>query len=134
MKYVMPFVILPPGKGYSFYNFREHKGLLRNLQFRICTTGEVMVNVVFGEDDKKSRAEILSFMDALFPAITTLLYTVNLKWNDSLYDQEPVVYKGKGYVEERLKTFGLRLAPSHSFKPIRPRAKGCTGLQEALPN
>src|SRR2546423_2801151 len=40
-------------KGYSFYDFREHKGLLRNLQMRICTTGEVMVNVVFGEDDKK---------------------------------------------------------------------------------
>ncbi|HET7898417.1 MAG TPA: hypothetical protein VFL47_12115, partial [Flavisolibacter sp.] len=44
-------------KGYSFYDYREHKGLLRNLQFRICTTGEVMVNVVFGEDDEKSRAE-----------------------------------------------------------------------------
>lgn len=103
-------------RGYSFYNFREHKGLLRNLQFRICTTGEVMVNVVFGEDDKKSRAEILSFIDASFPGITTLLYTVNLKWNDSLYDQEPITYKGKGYVEEKLEDFRFKIGPKSFFQ------------------
>ncbi len=103
-------------KGYSFYNFREHKGLLRNLQFRICTTGEVMVNVVFGEDDKKNRNEILSFVDASFPGITTLLYTVNLKWNDSLYDQEPITYKGKGYVEEKLEDFRFKIGPKSFFQ------------------
>ncbi|GAA4738840.1 23S rRNA (uracil(1939)-C(5))-methyltransferase RlmD [Flavisolibacter ginsenosidimutans] len=103
-------------KGYSFYDFREHKGLLRNLQFRICTTGEVMVNVVFGEDDKKGRQEILSFVEKNFPDITTLLYTVNLKWNDSLYDQEPVVYKGKGFVEEKLEDFRFKIGPKSFFQ------------------
>lgn len=103
-------------KGYSFYDFREHKGLLRNLQFRICTTGEVMVNMVFGEDDKKHRNEILSFIDRSFPDITTLLYTVNLKWNDSLSDQEPIVYKGKGYVEEMLEDFRFKIGPKSFFQ------------------
>ena len=103
-------------KGYSFYDFREHKGLLRNLQFRICTTGEVMVNVVFGEDDKKNRNEILSFIDQGFPGITTLLYTVNLKWNDSLFDQEPITYKGKGYVEEKLEDFRFKIGPKSFFQ------------------
>lgn len=103
-------------KGHSFYDFREHRGLLRNLQFRVCTTGEVMVNVVFGEDDEQSRTEILSFMEHNFPGITTLLYTVNLKWNDSLYDQEPVVYRGKGYVEEMLESFRFKIGPKSFFQ------------------
>ncbi|HVF97597.1 MAG TPA: 23S rRNA (uracil(1939)-C(5))-methyltransferase RlmD [Flavisolibacter sp.] len=103
-------------KGYSFYNFREHRGLLRNLQFRICTTGEVMVNVVFGEEDENSRNQVLSFIEHDFPGITTLLYTVNLKWNDSLYDQEPVVYKGKGYVEEALEDFRFKIGPKSFFQ------------------
>jgi 23S rRNA (uracil1939-C5)-methyltransferase len=103
-------------KGYSFYDFREHKGLLRNLQFRICTTGEVMVNVVFGEDDIKARNEILSFIHQRFPAITTLLYTINLKWNDSLFDQEPNVYEGKGYVEEKLEDFRFKIGPKSFFQ------------------
>jgi 23S rRNA (uracil1939-C5)-methyltransferase len=103
-------------QGFSFYDFREHKGLLRNLQFRICTTGEVMVNVVFGEDDAASRETILSFIEEKFPDITTLLYTVNLKWNDSLYDQEPITYKGKGYVEEKLEDFRFKIGPKSFFQ------------------
>jgi 23S rRNA (uracil1939-C5)-methyltransferase len=66
-------------KHLSFYDFKEHRGLLRNLQMRICTTGEVMVNVVFGADDEPKRREVLSFLSRQFPDITTLLYTVNLK-------------------------------------------------------
>lgn len=103
-------------QGFSFYDFREHKGLLRNLQFRICTTGEVMVNVVFGEDDAASRDTILSFIEEKFPDITTLLYTVNLKWNDSLHDQEPITYKGKGYVEEKLEDYRFKIGPKSFFQ------------------
>ncbi|WP_240409945.1 23S rRNA (uracil(1939)-C(5))-methyltransferase RlmD [Flavisolibacter nicotianae] len=103
-------------KGYSFYDFRGHRGLLRLLQFRICTTGEVMVNVVFGEDDKKSREEIMQFIDTGFPGITTLLYTVNLKMNDSIFDLEPITYKGKGYVVEQLEDFRFKIGPKSFFQ------------------
>ncbi len=110
-------------KGYSFYNFREHKGLLRNLLFRICRTGEVMVNIVFGEDDKKKQQSVLSFIDATFPAITTLLYTVNLKWNDSLFDQEPIIYKGNGYVTEKLEDFQFKIGPKSFFQTNTSQAE-----------
>lgn len=103
-------------RGYSFYDYREHRGLLRNLQLRICTTGEVMVNVVFGEDDEKSRAEILQFIDKNFPSITTLLYTINLKMNDSIFDLEPATYKGKGYVVEQLEEFRFKIGPKSFFQ------------------
>jgi len=108
---------------YSFYNFREHKGLLRNLQLRICTTGEVMVNVVFGEDNKKKREALLQFIEQQFPQITTLLYTINLKWNDSLHDQEPIVYKGKGYVMEQLEDFQFKIGPKSFFQTNTKQAE-----------
>jgi 23S rRNA (uracil1939-C5)-methyltransferase len=107
---------------YSFYDFRGHKGFLRNLQVRICTTGQVMVNVVFGEEDKKKRLALLQFIEQQFPDITTLLYTINLKWNDSLHDQEPIVYKGNGYVIEELSTgagaapFQFKIGPKSFFQ------------------
>lgn len=107
-------------QGYSFYDYRQHRGLLRNLLVRICTTGEVMVNVVFSEDDAEKREAILQFIDQKFPEITTLLYTVNLKMNDSIFDLEPVAYKGPGYVTETLstgtETFRFKIGPKSFFQ------------------
>lgn len=103
-------------KGYSFYNFREHKGLLRNIQMRICTTGEVMVNLVFGEADEKKQNEILQFIERQFPQLTTVVYTINLKWNDSLHDQQPIVFKGKGFVIEQLEGFQFKIGPKSFFQ------------------
>ncbi len=51
-----------------------------------------------------------------FPQITSLLYTINLKWNDSLFDQEPVCYKGKGYIVERLEDFHFKVGPKSFFQ------------------
>src|SRR6478735_5516367 len=69
---------------YSFYDIKNHQGLLRTMQLRICTTGEVMVNIVFGQENKEKRERLLDFVLEKFPSITTLLYTINPKWNDSL--------------------------------------------------
>jgi 23S rRNA (uracil1939-C5)-methyltransferase len=107
----------------SFYDYREHKGLLRNLQLRICTTGEVMVNVVFGEDNKKKRELVLRFLQENFPNITTLLYTINLKKNDSLTDLEPVPYFGKGYVIEKLEDFQFKIGPKSFFQTNTKQAE-----------
>lgn len=103
-------------KKMSFYDYREHKGLLRNLQLRICTTGEVMANVVFGEDSEEKRTEVLGFLKQQFPQITTLVYTINLKRNDSLNDLEPITYFGKGYVIERLEDFQFKIGPKSFFQ------------------
>ena len=89
----------------SFYDIRAHKGLLRTMQVRTCTTCEVMVNIVFGEESEEEIKMVMEFVARQFPQITTLLYTINLKMNDSLYDQEPIIYKGKGYVIEKLEDF-----------------------------
>ena len=103
-------------QGYSFYDYREHRGLLRNLQLRTCTTGEVMVNLVFGEDQPKKIKALLDFVLQRFPSITTLVYTINTKKNDSIFDLEPVTYFGKGYVLEMLEYFRFKIGPKSFFQ------------------
>jgi 23S rRNA (uracil1939-C5)-methyltransferase len=75
-----------------------------------------MVNVVFGEDNEKKRNEVLNFLKQQFLQITTLLYTINLKKNDSLNDLEPITYYGKGYVIERLEDFQFKIGPKSFFQ------------------
>ena len=96
-------------RGYSFYNIRENHGLLRTLMIRIASTGEVMVCVVFGEDDAKSRAELLETLAAAFPEITSLLYVVNLKLNDSIADQKVFVHSGSEYIVEDMEGLKFRI-------------------------
>jgi 23S rRNA (uracil1939-C5)-methyltransferase len=101
---------------YSFYDIRNHSGFLRTMQVRLCTTGELMVNIVLGEDDEPKRKALLAHIMNQFPSITTLLYTINTKWNDSLYDLEPVVFHGKGYVIEKLEDFQFKIGPKSFFQ------------------
>jgi 23S rRNA (uracil1939-C5)-methyltransferase len=101
---------------YSFYDIREHAGFLRIMQLRICITGEVMVNIVFGENDKEKREKLLDYLLQQFPSITTLLYTINTKKNDSMHDLEPVAYHGKGYVIEKLEDFQFKIGPTSFFQ------------------
>ena len=101
---------------YSFYDIRDHRGLLRTMQIRLCETGELMVNIVFGEDDRGRREQLLDHVLASFPQITTLLYTINTKMNDSLHDLQPVAYMGKGYVIEKLDEFQFKIGPKSFFQ------------------
>ena len=100
----------------SFYNVRHHTGYLRNIQIRICSTGEVMVNVIMAEDDFEKTRKLLHYLQEKVPSITTLLYTVNTKWNDSLHDQEPVIFSGKGFVIEKLGDFQFKIGPKSFFQ------------------
>ena len=105
-----------------FYDIRNHTGFLRTMQIRLCTTGELMVNIVVADDDKKNIEQLMKFVEERFPAITTLLYTINRKWNDSLNDLEPAIWKGKGYVIEKLSTgsrgddFEFKIGPKSFFQ------------------
>ena len=103
-------------QGFSFYDIREHNGLLRTMQVRLCRSGELMVNVVFGKNDKKKIKELSDHLLSLFPSITTLLFTINEKKNDSMYDLHPVAYAGKGYVIETLEDFKFKIGPKSFFQ------------------
>jgi len=108
---------------YSFYDYKLHTGFLRTLLLRITTTGEVMVNLVMGEDDEAKRKPLLEHLMKEVPGITTLLYTINTKFNDSLYDLDPVVVKGNGYVMETLEDFKFKISPKSFFQTNTKQAE-----------
>jgi len=101
---------------FSFYDIRQHQGFLRNLIIRYATTGELMINLCVGEENKQALDLIFSALLANFPQITTLLYTLNTKLNDSIFDLEPVVVHGKGYIKEVLEDFTFKIGPKSFFQ------------------
>ena len=92
----------------SFFNPRNHEGLLRTLMIRTASTGEIMVLIQFFEDDKVSRELLLDFLAERFPQITSLQYVINSKANDTLYDQDIKLYKGRDYILEEME--GLKFS------------------------
>jgi len=100
----------------SFYDIRNKVGFLRNLQLRICRTGEIMANLVVRENNEDILMPLLKFIHESFPEITTLLYTINGKANDSIHDLEPQVYSGKGYVIEKLEGLDFKIGPKSFFQ------------------
>lgn len=99
-----------------FYDIRAHEGWLRNMVVRICTTGEVMVNLVIHHEDRKNREALLNHLLEKVPAITSIVYTINPKKNDTIFDLEPKTFYGKGYVEEKLEDFVFKIGPKSFFQ------------------
>jgi len=110
-------------KGFSFYDIRNHEGFMRNMQVRLCRTGELMVNIIFGYDDEEKRSSLLEYIQGQFPSITTLLYTINTKWNDSMTDLFPQVFSGKGYAIEMLEEFQFKVGPKSFFQTNTDQAE-----------
>jgi len=91
----------------SFFNPREHSGLLRTFMIRTASTGEIMVLIQFFENDKAGRELLLDHLYEKFPQITSLQYVVNSKQNDTIYDQNVKLYKGRDYILEEMEGFKI---------------------------
>lgn len=115
-------------KGYHFYDHRSHTGWLRNLIIRTASTGEVMINLALHHDDEENRILLLDHLLKTIPEITTLLYTINPKGNDSLTGLEPVVYYGNGYITEKLEKFVFRIRPQSFFQTNTTQAEQLYGV------
>ena len=102
--------------GLSFYDLRAQHGLLRTLMIRIASTGEVMVVMAFGEDDREAITSLLDAMSARFPEITSLMYTVNTKVNDSLADQDIKLWSGKDHIVEEMEGLRFRVGPKSFYQ------------------
>ena len=109
--------------GISFYDILRHEGFLRTMQVRLCRTGELMVNLVVGYADEKLLNQLMDHLMERFPAITTLLYTINGKMNDSLHGLNPVIYYGNGYVIEKLEEFSFKIGPKSFFQTNTAQAE-----------
>lgn len=102
--------------GLEFYDLREQHGLLRTLMVRIASTGEVMAVLTFGSDNPEEIKGLLDAVTAAFPEITSLQYVINLKVNDTIGDQEVIVYSGKPYIEEEMEGLRFRVGPKSFYQ------------------
>lgn len=94
-------------EGYPFFDLRNQEGFMRTLIIRTsASTGEVMAIVVFFREDQPRREALLNHLAAEFPEITSLLYIVNSKCNDTITDQQVNVFRGKDHIVEEME--GLR--------------------------
>jgi len=109
--------------GLTYYDIRDHKGFLRNIIIRYCSTGELMINFVFAHDDQTEIKKLLDHLLEKIPAITTLLYTINQKWNDSIYDLDPKVYFGSDFITEMLGEFKFKISPKSFFQTNTKQAE-----------
>lgn len=106
-----------------FYNIKQHQGWLRNMFVRNTTQGEWMVNIILGYEAPNEREALLKLLLEQFPQITTLLYTINTKRNDSMQDLVPQVYHGTGYITEKLEDFSFKISPKSFFQTNSKQAE-----------
>lgn len=106
---------------YSFFDLRTQEGMLRNLIIRTSSTGELMVIVVCKiEEEKQEQMELfnqlLSFISDKFPQITSLLYIINNKCNDTITDREVYVFKGNDHIFEEMEGLRFKIGPKSFYQ------------------
>lgn len=102
--------------GYTFYDLRAQCGLLRTLMIRIASTGQVMAVMVFGENDAERINMLMSAIKEAFPEVTSLMYVVNTKVNDTIGDQDVILYSGMPYIEEEMEGLKFRVGPKSFYQ------------------
>lgn len=103
-------------KGYEFYDIKAQQGLMRTLMVRIASTGEVMLIVVFARPEQEKINDLMGAIAAEFPEITSLLYVVNQKVNDTITDQEVITYRGRDYINEEMEGLQFRIGPKSFYQ------------------
>jgi 23S rRNA (uracil1939-C5)-methyltransferase len=101
---------------FRFFNIRQQSGFLRNLVIRNSGDGKFMVIVVFFHDEPVRREGLLDYIASEFPQITSLFYVINSKKNDSLSDQDPILYKGQDHLVEELDGLKFRIGPKSFYQ------------------
>lgn len=101
----------------SFYDLRENHGLLRTMMIRTASTGDVMVLMSFGEDNPEAINDVMTAINEKFGSrITSLLYVVNLKCNDTVGDLEVYTFAGKPFIEEEMEGLRFRVGPKSFYQ------------------
>ena len=101
---------------YPFFDLREQIGFMRNIIIRTSSTGEVMLIVVFFEPDMVRIERMMQHIADTFPEITSLLYIVNQKRNDTIADQEVCVFRGRDYIWESMEGLRFKIGPKSFYQ------------------
>lgn len=100
----------------EFFDIREQSGFLRTLIIRTSTTGDLMVIATFFKEDKEKREALLAFVQDKFPEITSLMYVINTKGNDSITDQDVAVFSGNDHIYEEMEGIRFKIGPKSFYQ------------------
>ena len=109
--------------GLSYFDIRNHEGLLRNLMIRTTSSEDLMVLVQFYENDKRNIQLLMQHLKTTFPEITSLLYIINQKANNTIYDQEVICYNGKDHIIEEIDGLYFKIGAKSFFQTNSEQAK-----------
>jgi 23S rRNA (uracil1939-C5)-methyltransferase len=100
----------------KFFDRRIQSGLLRNIIIRTSTTGDLMLIVCFFSEQKENRENLLAAIAAEFPQITSLMYVINEKGNDTINDQKILVYRGNDHILEEMEGLKFKIGPKSFYQ------------------
>lgn len=102
--------------GMSFYDLRNHEGNLRNLIIRTSSTGEVMVVVVFAYVEQEQVDGMMEYLKLNFPEVTSLMYIINQKKNDTIFDQDVITYAGRDHIFEEMNGLKFKIGAKSFYQ------------------
>jgi len=100
----------------SFFDLRNQEGFLRTMMVRTTSTGELMIIMIFYYEDKEAQDALLQHIADKFPQITSLLYVINSKANDTITDQEVLVFKGNECIYEEMEGLRFKIGPKSFYQ------------------
>ena len=103
-------------EGYPFFDLRNQEGFVRTLMIRTASTGDLMVVLVFFYEDVERREALLSYVAEQFPEITSLMYVINEKCNDTITDQDVLVFRGKDHIIEEMEGLQFKVGPKSFYQ------------------
>lgn len=102
--------------GLTFFDLKKQEGFLRTLIIRTASTGEVMIILTFFHEDKENREALLEHLKVNFPEITSLMYVINSKANDTITDQEICLFNGRDHIFEEMEGLKFKIGPKSFYQ------------------
>ncbi len=102
--------------GLEFYDVKAQKGFLRTLMLRQNSKGEWMVLFQLYKEMKSERIALFDILLSQFPQIKTLVFAINPKGNDSIYDLDIQTYHGEGFLYEEMDGLQFKIGPKSFFQ------------------
>jgi len=100
----------------TFFDLKKQEGFLRTLIIRTSSTGEIMVILTLFHEDKENREKLLNHIKNTFPQITSLMYVINSKANDTITDQNIELFSGRDHIFEEMEGLQFKIGPKSFYQ------------------
>ncbi|MFV0290827.1 MAG: 23S rRNA (uracil(1939)-C(5))-methyltransferase RlmD [Mangrovibacterium sp.] len=100
----------------TFFDIRNQTGFLRNMIIRTSSTGENMLILAFYHEDREQRISLLNAIENAFPELSSIMYVINEKPNDTIGDQDIISHKGPDHIFEEMEGLRFKIGPKSFYQ------------------